>query len=60
MPFWVPPSERSTTTAPAPSPKRMQVERSVQSVMALIFSAPTTRTLRAAPLRTYWRATSSA
>ena len=31
----VAPTKKATTTAPAPSPKRMQVERSVQSVMAL-------------------------
>ena len=51
MPF-VPPrcGVRRSTVAPAPSPKRMQVLRSVQSTMALSFSAPITRTVSADPL----------
>ena len=35
--------------APAPSPKRTQVERSDQSVMAESFSAPMTRAVRMRP-----------
>ena len=54
------PSPASRTTAPAPSPKITHVPRSCQSRMALIFSAPTTRALRAAPVRMYWRAMSRA
>ena len=37
------------TMAPAPSPKRMQVFRSLQSVMLVRISAPTTSATRATP-----------
>src|SRR5918994_552796 len=43
-----------TTAAPAPSPKMMQVERSVQSVKSDSFSAPMTIALRTAPARIAW------
>ena len=43
-----------TTAAPAPSPNRMQVERSDQSVKSLSFSAPITIAVRAAPARMAW------
>ena len=49
-----------TTAAPAPSPKMMQVERSVQSVKSESFSAPITMALRAAPARIAWSAVASA
>ena len=41
--------ERRTIAAPAPSPKRMAVERSWKSVMAESFSAPTTSTVSLCP-----------
>lgn len=49
-----------TTAAPAPSPSRTQVLRSLQSVRSDIFSAPMTRACRAAPARTEWSAAASA
>ncbi len=49
-----------TTAAPAPSPKMMQVERSVQSVKSDSFSAPMTSALRAAPARIAWSTVPSA
>ena len=49
-----------TTAAPAPSPKSMQVDRSVQSVTSESFSAPMTMALRAAPARIAWSAVASA
>ena len=66
------PSERSTLermparsvactrAAPAPSPNSTHSERSFQSVMQLIFSAPMTSTLSALPVATAWRASSRA
>src|ERR1700732_2006706 len=41
-----------TTAAPAPSAKMMQVDRSVQSIHDVIFSAPITSAFRADPART--------
>ena len=49
-----------TTAAPAPSPNRTQVERSVQSVTSDSFSAPMTIALRAAPARIAWSTVASA
>lgn len=49
-----------TTAAPAPSPSRTQVERSVQSAMSAILSAPMTRARLAAPARIVWSAVASA
>src|SRR5699024_11168435 len=45
-------SDGPTTAAPAPSPRRKEMERSVGSMKSLIFSAPMTRTWRAEPDRT--------
>src|SRR5947208_15327063 len=45
-----PDSTRSSTTAPTPSPKTMQVERSVQSTIFDSRSPPTTSAQRAKPL----------
>src|SRR5690606_32728959 len=49
-----------TITAPAPSPKSTHVERSVQSVMALIFSVDTTSGTSPRPAARYPSATDSA
>ena len=49
-----------TTTAPAPSAKMMQVDRSVQSIHWDSFSAPITSTLPAVPVRTASLALASA
>lgn len=49
-----------TTAAPAPSPIRTQVERSVQSTMSPILSAPMTSARVAAPARIAWSAVASA
>jgi hypothetical protein len=46
----------STTAAAAPSPTRMQVVRSVQSVTEENFSEPTTRARVAEPVRMAWSA----
>ena len=45
-------SEGPMTTAPAPSPSRKEMVRSVLSMTSESFSAPTTRTYWAAPERT--------
>ena len=45
-------SDGPMTTAPAPSPSRNEIDRSVGSTSSLIFSAPITSTLRAVPART--------
>ena len=45
-------SEGPTTAAPAPSPSRNEMARSVGSMKSDIFSGPTTRTCRATPERT--------
>lgn len=50
----------STTAAPAPSPTRTQVVRSVQSVTSDILSAPMTSARVAAPARTAWSAVARA
>ena len=47
--------EELTTTAPAPSPKKMASLR-VQSVIFENVSAPTTKTLLLTPLAIYWLA----
>src|SRR2546423_13050309 len=49
-----------TTAAPAPSPNRMQVARSVQSVRSDSFSAPMTTAYFDAPARIAWSAVASA
>src|SRR5882757_10064414 len=49
-----------TIAAPAPSPNRTAVDRSLQSVTSDSFSAPTTITFRAAPARIAWSALASA
>jgi len=46
-----------STTAPAPSPHRMQLPRSFQSVMRDSVSAPITSTCLAAPVLMNWSAT---
>ena len=46
-----------STIAPAPSPKRMQVFRSVQSVIRVSVSTPTTSAFFTAPLATNRSAT---
>src|SRR5207244_7719253 len=53
----LPSVEGSRSTAPAPSPNKMQVLRSVQSMMADMTSVPTNNTLRQLPERTYRSAT---
>ena len=60
MPVGSPSAVAVTTAAPAPSPKMMQVERSVQSVKSESFSAPMTIALRAAPARIAWSTVPSA
>ena len=50
----------SSTSAPAPSPKRMQVLRSFQSRMRVSVSAPTTSAFLARPVETYRSAIESA
>ena len=45
-------SEGPPTTAPAPSPSRKLIERSVGSTISESFSTPTTSTCSAMPLRT--------
>jgi len=50
----------SRISAPAPSPNRMAVERSLQSVIRESVSAPTTRARFASPQRTYLSAIDSA
>ncbi|CPU65105.1 Uncharacterised protein [Mycobacteroides abscessus] len=45
-------SDGPTIAAPAPSPRRNEIERSVGSMKSLIFSAPTTSTCVAMPART--------
>ncbi len=45
-------SEGPITTAPAPSPSRKEMVRSVLSMTSESFSAPTTRTYSAVPERT--------
>ena len=49
-----------TTAAPAPSPKMMAVDRSVQSMRSESFSAPITMALREAPARIAWSTVASA
>jgi hypothetical protein len=49
-----------SNTAPAPSPHRMQLLRSFQSVMRDRVSAPMTRARLTDPLRMNWSATESA
>lgn len=44
-------SEAVSTAAPAPSPSRNEIVRSVGSTKSESFSAPTTRTVRAVPER---------
>ena len=51
MPGGSPSATGPTTAAPAPSAKMMQVDLSVKSIHALIFSAPITSTCRAVPAR---------
>ena len=51
MPGGSPSATGPTTAAPAPSAKMMQVERSVGSTQAVIFSDPMTSTCRAVPAR---------
>lgn len=53
-------SQASTTAAPAPSPVRTQVVRSVQSVISVILSAPMTSARVAAPARIAWSAVARA
>ena len=60
MPAGSPSATGPTTAAPAPSAKMMQVERSVGSTQAVIFSAPMTSTCRAVPARTASEALASA
>ena len=55
----LPSLEGSRSTAPAPSPNKMQVLRSVQSMIADITSVPINNTLRQLPERTYRSATAS-
>ena len=45
-------SEGPTMAAPAPSPRRNEIERSVGSMKSLSFSPPTTKTYLATPDRT--------
>src|SRR5262249_23698646 len=60
MPSGSPSAHAVRIAAPAPSPNRTAVERSVQSVISDSFSAPMTIALRAAPARMAWWAGPSA
>lgn len=60
MPGSSPAGQASTTAAPAPSPTRTHVVRSVQSATSVILSAPMTSARVAAPARTAWSAVARA
>ena len=56
----VPPVSADSTTAPAPSPNRMQLLRSEKSTARVSVSDPTTRACRTLPPRRNWSATVTA
>ncbi len=55
-----PSGSRSISTAPAPSPKRMQVLRSVMSMMDVMTSVPMSRAFFTAPVSIWARTVCSA